>query len=162
MRALWFIVDAFFVGSWLPGSAWRRFLLRIFGANIGLRVIIKPGVKIKYTWRLQIGKNSWIGENVWIDNLENISIGDNCCLSQGSMLLCGNHNYKKSTFDLIVGEIHLENGVWIGAKSLVCPGIICGSHSILTAQSTITQNMDAWGIYSGNPAQKVREREMEA
>jgi putative colanic acid biosynthesis acetyltransferase WcaF len=50
--------------------------------------------------------------------------------SQGALLLTGNHNYKRSSFDLMVGEIILEEGVWIGAKSIVAPGVTCGSHSV--------------------------------
>ncbi|MBS3915951.1 MAG: WcaF family extracellular polysaccharide biosynthesis acetyltransferase [Bacteroidetes bacterium] len=160
-RSLWFVFEVI-LESWLPGSMWRRMLLNAFGAEIGKRVVIKPRVRIKYPWRLTIGENSWIGEGVWIDNLGDVNIGANCCLSQGAMLLCGNHNYKKSGFDLMVGDITLEEGVWIGARALVCPGIHCGSHSILYAQSTATKNLEARKIYSGNPAQFVREREMES
>jgi putative colanic acid biosynthesis acetyltransferase WcaF len=61
-----------------------------------------------------------------------------------------------------VGDITLEEGVWIGAKALVAPGVHCFSHSILTAGSIATKNLDAYGIYSGNPAAKVRERNIEA
>jgi putative colanic acid biosynthesis acetyltransferase WcaF len=160
LRCLWFCTQALFFGSWLPGSSWRVFLLRLFGAKMGKCVVIKPGVKVKYPWRPKVGNYSWLGENVWIDNLGDVEIGANCCLSQGSMLLCGNHNYKKKSFDLMVGNIVLADGVWIGARALVCPGVEAASHSILTAQSTATQNMEAWGTYSGNPAVKVREREI--
>ena len=57
-------------------------------------------MNIKYPWFLAIGDHTWIGEKVWIDNLAEVAIGANCCVSQGAMLLCGNHNYKKSTFEL--------------------------------------------------------------
>jgi putative colanic acid biosynthesis acetyltransferase WcaF len=78
------------------------------------------------------------------------------------MLLTGNHNYKKAGFDLMVSPITLEDGVWIGARSLVCPGLICHSHSVLSAQSVATINLRPYMIYAGNPAQVVREREIEA
>jgi putative colanic acid biosynthesis acetyltransferase WcaF len=74
------------------------------------------------------------------------------------MLLCGNHNYKKSSFDLIVGKIHLEKGAWIGAHAVVCPGVVCKSHAILTVNSVATSNLEAFGIYQGNPAIKVKTR----
>ena len=110
---------------------------------------------------MTIGDYCWIGENVWIDNLTEVRLGNNVCLSQGSFLLTGNHNYKKTTFDLIVGEIILEDGVWIGAKSVVCPGVICKSHSILSVNSVASKNLGAYFIYQGNPAKKVRERIIE-
>jgi putative colanic acid biosynthesis acetyltransferase WcaF len=77
------------------------------------------------------------------------------------MLLTGNHNYKKERFDLMLKEIVLENGVWIGAQCLVCPGVTCNSHSVLAAKSVATKNLDAYTIYQGNPAVAVKERVIE-
>ena len=138
----------------------KRGILRLFGAKIGSGVIIKPKVSIKYPWKLEIGSNSWIGENVWIDNLDSIKIGANCCVSQGALLLCGNHNYKKSTFDLIVQPITLEDGAWVGARATVVQGVVMKSHSILAVNSVATSNLDAYSIYQGNPAVKIRERKI--
>ena len=133
-------------------------MLRIFGAKIGKGVIIKPAVSVKYPWNLEIGSHVWIGEGVWIDNLGKVQIKDNVSISQGAMLLTGNHNYKKVTFDLIVQEIIIEEGVWIGAKSIVCPGVHCGLNSILTAGSIATNNLDPGVVYQGNPAREIRKR----
>lgn len=159
LRAAWYLVNAlFFLNPLFPFSAIKCAILRIFGAKIGRGVVIKPGVNIKYPWCLEIGAYSWIGENVWIDNLDQVTIGPNCCISQGAMLLCGNHDYTSVGFDLTVGCITLEDGVWIGAKALVGPGVTCKSHAVLSVMSVATHNLDAYGIYRGNPAQRVRER----
>lgn len=160
-RLCWYVVNAaIFMCPLVPFSGFKVFLLRLFGAKVGRGVVIKPSVNIKYPWLLSIGDYSWIGEKVWIDNLAEVVIGKNVCLSQGSFLLCGNHNYKKSTFDLEVGKILLEDGVWIGAKSTVCPGITCFSHSVLSVGSVATKNLEAYTIYQGVPAQKIRMREI--
>ena len=127
---------------------------------MGRGVLIKPAVNIKYPWLLELGDYVWIGEKVWIDNLTRVRIGNHVCLSQGAMLLTGNHNYKKSSFDLMVGEITLEDGVWIGAKSVVCPGVVCGSHSVLSVNSVASTALIEFTIYQGNPAQKIRKREI--
>jgi putative colanic acid biosynthesis acetyltransferase WcaF len=158
-QVLWYFCNALvFKSSMFPVSRIKTQLLRLFGATVGKGVNIKPCVNIKYPWKLKINDYAWIGENVWIDNLGEVHIGSNACISQGAMLLCGNHNYKKETFDLIVGNIYIGEGAWIGANCTVCPGITCGSHSILTVGSIATHNLDDYSIYSGNPAVKVRER----
>jgi putative colanic acid biosynthesis acetyltransferase WcaF len=158
----WYFINVLFLRSSLnPFSSLKVFLLRLFGAEIGQGVNIKPSVNIKYPWRLSVGDYVWIGENVWIDNLDDISIGDNCCISQGAMLLCGNHNYKKTTFDLITGKIVLENGVWIGAHSVVCPNVTCKSHSVLAVNSVATSNLEAYTVYQGNPAKEISKRKIE-
>ena len=158
---LWLWVNAVFFNHGLAlFNGFKIILLRLFGAKIGVGVVIKPSVSIKYPWFLTIGNYVWIGEKVWIDNLTNVTIGNNVCLSQGVMLLTGNHNYTKPTFDLIIGEIILEDGVWLGAQSVVCPGITCKSHSVLTVGSMATKNLESYSIYQGNPAIKVRERKI--
>ncbi len=136
----------------------KALILRSFGAKVGAGVIFKQNISIKYPWFLEIGDYSWIGERVWIDNLGKVKIGNNVCISQGAMLLCGNHNYKKESFDLIVGDITLEDGVWVGAKSVVCPGVTMRSHSILTVGSVLTKDAEDYGIYQGNPAVFVKKR----
>lgn len=159
IRIVWYYINAlFFINSGNPSSKTKVLLLKLFGAKIGKGVIIKPGVNVKYPWKLTIGDHSWIGENVWIDNLAEVNIGANVCLSQGAMLLTGNHNYKLESFDLIVQKIVLEDGVWIGAKSVVCPGVSCKSHAILTVNSVATTTLEPYKIYQGNPAVFVRER----
>lgn len=157
-RFLWYFTNVFWFNSGFPISSVKVFMLRLYGAKIGSGVVIKPRVNIKYPWKLKVGNNVWIGEHVWIDNVGVVTIGNNVCLSQDSFLLCGNHDYKKTTFDLIVGDIALEDGVWIGAKSIVCPGVTCFSHSVLAVGSVATSNLEAYKIYQGNPASIVRER----
>jgi len=160
IRFLWYFTNVlFFINPLNPISGLKVFLLRLFGAKIGKGVVIKPSVNIKYPWRLTVGDYSWIGENVWIDNLAEVKIGKNCCLSQGAMLLCGNHNYKKSSFDLITKEIILEEGVWVGARSIVAPGVHCQSHLVLSVNSVLSQRLtEAYTVYSGNPAKGIRKR----
>ena len=159
---VWFFMNTFlFKNPLITSSGLKVLILKFFGAKIGGGVIIKPSVNIKYPWLLEIGNFVWIGENVWIDNLAKVKIGDNVCISQGAMLLCGNHNYKKSSFDLIVGEIIIEDGVWIGAKSVVCPGVTCQSHSILTVGSIANKNLEPYYIYKGNPAMNIKKRVIE-
>lgn len=158
-RWLWYVFNIlFFKTSLFPLYRFKIFLLRLFGAKIGYNVLIKPLVNIKYPWFLEIGNNVWIGEQVWIDNLVKVSIGNNVCLSQACLLLTGNHDYTKTSFDLMVQSIVLEDGVWIGAKAVVCGGTICRSHAVVTAGSVATGELQAMGIYRGNPAVKIKER----
>ncbi|UFH57410.1 WcaF family extracellular polysaccharide biosynthesis acetyltransferase [Spirosoma sp. KNUC1025] len=160
---LWFIVNAYFLNTYLPIPAGLKVLvLKLFGAKIGKGVMIKPAVNIKYPWLLQIGNYVWIGEQVWIDNLSQVIIGDNSCLSQGAMILTGNHNYSLSTFDLTTQPITLADGVWIGARSVVCAGVRCESHAVLAVNSVATRSLEAYGVYQGNPAVLVRKRTIKA
>jgi putative colanic acid biosynthesis acetyltransferase WcaF len=156
---LWYLTnEIFFRSGLLPVSSLKCWILRCFGAKVGKGVVIKPHVNIKYPWKLVVGDHCWIGENVWIDNLAEVVMESNVCLSQGAMLLTGNHNFRLPTFDLMVKPISLRNGVWIGAQAIVCPGVTADSHAVLTVGSVATKDLEAFGIYSGNPAQKIKNR----
>lgn len=160
-RISWYIFGRVFVYTYLPIPIKAKVLvLKLFGAKIGKGVVIKPKVNIKYPWFLEVGENTWIGESVWIDNLIKIRIGKNCCISQGALLLSGNHDYKSSTFDLMMNEIVLEDGVWVSANSLVTGGVTMRSHSFLTAGSVLSKSTAAYEIWQGNPATFLKKREI--
>ena len=147
-KTICYFTNMFLFKTMLPiPSSIKTKVLKAFGAKIGSGVVIKPNVNIKYPWLLEIGDYSWIGEDVWIDNLALTTIGKNCVLSQGSFLLTGSHNYTLETFDLLTKEIVLEDGSWVGAKAIVCPGITLKTHSILTVGSIATKDLEDYGIY---------------
>ena len=156
--AWYFINIVFFKNPFNISSASKVLLLKIFGGKIEKGVVIKPSVNIKYPWKLQIGSNSWIGEDVWIDNLSDVIIGNNVTISQGALLLTGSHDHTKETFDFISFPIVLEDGAWIGAKAVVFGGVTCHTHSILGINSVAESNLKPYGIYKGNPAVPVLMR----
>lgn len=158
-RSCWYVINALLFHSWLlPSSCVKASLLRMFGAKVGLGVVIKPRVNIKHPWRLVIGDHVWIGEGVWIDNLVKVEIGSNVCISQGAVLLTGSHDYSDVAFRLILGEINVEDGAWIAANAVVCPGVCCRRNAVITVGSVLRKDAEVGGVYAGNPAVLVRNR----
>jgi putative colanic acid biosynthesis acetyltransferase WcaF len=160
VEALWLLAQALFVSSSLPGAGHRRLLLRVFGAKIGKGVDIKRGVRVKFPWRLVVGDNSWIGEDVWIDNLVPVTIGRNCCISQAVYLCCGSHDWSRPSFDLITRTIVIKDGAWLAARSAVAPGVTVGEGAVLGLGSVATKDLISWKVYMGVPAEEIRDREM--
>jgi putative colanic acid biosynthesis acetyltransferase WcaF len=133
-------------------------VLRAFGAKVGRGVVIKPRVTITFPWKLTLGDHVWLGEECWLLNLAPMVIESHVCISQRALLCTGNHNYKSPAFDLLIKPIRVEQGAWIGACAFVGPGVTVGSHAVLTAGSVATSDLQAFGIYRGNPAARVKER----
>jgi putative colanic acid biosynthesis acetyltransferase WcaF len=155
----WMVASALlFRHSLAIWSGLKVAVLRGFGARIGTGVLIKPGVQIKFPWKLAVGNDVWIGEHVWIDNLDMVTIGSDVCISQAVMLLCGSHDFKRETFDLTTQPIIVEDGAWICARAIVCPGVRVGSHAVLTAGSVATGSLEAHTVFQGNPAIAKRTR----
>ncbi|PID92040.1 MAG: colanic acid biosynthesis acetyltransferase WcaF [Bacteroidetes bacterium] len=159
--APWYITHiVVFMNPFCTSYRLKRLLLKLFGAKLGKKVVIKPRVHIKYPWKLRIGDHCWIGEEVWIDNLDEVEIGSNVCLSQGAMLLCGNHDYSKPGFDLMTAGIRIEEGAWVGARATIVPGCHIGEHAVVQAGSVAGGSLKARTIYRGNPAVGIKDRSL--
>jgi putative colanic acid biosynthesis acetyltransferase WcaF len=159
IEALWIFCGAPVLASRVMiWSGVRVFLLRLFGARIGVDVYIKPGVRVKFPWYLSIGDHCWIGEDVWVDNLAPVSIASHVCVSQGAYLCTGNHDWSMPNMRLFSRPIRLETGSWVGARSVVCPGVTVAEGAVLSVGSVATKDLAQFGIYTGNPAVFVRQR----
>lgn len=155
----WFVVSTLTVAGPVPGSGWRASLLRFFGAEIGAGVVFKPGVRVKFPWRLSVGANSWIGERAWIDNLAEVRIGRDVCISQGAYLGTGNHDWTSPTFDLVTKPITLEDECWVGARAVVAPGTYMAQGAVLGMGAVGTGRLNGWTIYSASKANAIGPRQ---
>ena len=161
-RAVWFFIGLPILRSpLLPGSSFRRILLRIFGARVGKGGVIKPGVRVKYPWLFRMGDYCWIGEDCWIDNVAPVTLGSNVCISQGAYLCTGNHDWSDPAFGLLMNPIEIRDGAWVGAKALLTAGIEVGECAVLTAGSVASRDIPPYEIHGGNPANFMRRREIE-
>lgn len=158
-QLLWYFIGAPLVRSyWLPSSMIKVWMLRCFGAQIGRQVRIKPGVRVKFPWRLTVGAHVWIGEESWLDNLAPIVIEDHVCLSQNVYLCTGNHDWSDPNFQLRIAPIVIQTGSWIAAKSVIGPGVTVGQGAILALGSVTGRSLEPMTIYAGNPALPIKQR----
>ncbi len=158
-QLLWHFLGSPIVESnWLPISTLKVWVLRSFGASIGQQVRIKPGVRVKFPWRLTVGDCVWIGESTWIDNLAPVVLESHVCLSQGVYLCTGNHDWYHPNFKLIPAPIHIHESSWIAAKSVIGPGVTVGRGAVLTLGGVTGRSLEPMTIYAGNPAQPIKSR----
>ncbi|SFB77796.1 WcaF family extracellular polysaccharide biosynthesis acetyltransferase [Tropicimonas isoalkanivorans] len=148
-EAAWTVVSGVLVASWIPGTGWRRTILRAFGAEIGDGVVIKPGLRVKFPWRLKVGDHVWLGEDVWIDNLAQVTIGGHSCLSQGAYLCTGSHDWADPRFSLQTRPIVLEGECWVGARACLAPGTVMERGAVLTMAAVGTGRLSGWTIHGG-------------
>ena len=159
VKLIWDFFGKPLISSYLPGTHWRKLILIIFGAKIGKGGKIKTNIRISEPWHLSIGDHCWIGENVWIDNLALVKIGNRVCISQGAYLCTGNHNFKKDFFNLILEKIVIEDDCWIAAKSIIAPGSRLKRGSIACLGSVVSGILEEDGIYKGNPAKLLKSKD---
>lgn len=136
----------------------RRALLRLFGAQIGKHVVIRPTARFTYPWKVEIGDYSWIGDGVTLYSLDRIRIGQHCVISQKSYLCTGSHDPNDPHFGLLTAPITVQNGVWIATDCFVSPGVCIGANSIVGARSSVFSDLPTQQICFGNPCRARRPR----
>jgi len=157
--ATWQLVKVLFFLSGVPWpSAFKVSILRLFGAKMGRGVVLKPRVNIHLPWKLDIGNYVWIGEEVFILNLEHVRIGDHVCISQRAFLCTGNHDYKKIDMPYRNRAIVVGDGAWVCAQVFIGPGVEIGNEAVVAAGSIVTSSLPAAMVCSGNPCQSIKPR----
>lgn len=156
---LWWVVQAVFINlspQFMYG--WRRFLLRLFGAKIGKKVLIRPTVHIQYPWKITIDDYSWIGDGVVLYSLGDIKIGSNTVISQKSYLCTGTHNFQSIQFDIEAKPIIIESECWLATDVFIGPGVTVGKGTVVGARSSVYQSLPAGKVCYGNPAKIIKNR----
>jgi putative colanic acid biosynthesis acetyltransferase WcaF len=138
----WMLVSGILTTRWWCPLRLRIAALRAFGASIGEGVLVRHNVRIHWPWKLTIGDNSWIGEDVWILNLEPVIIGSDVCISQGVLLCTGSHDRRSPTFEFDNAPISVGDGSWIAARATVLRGVAIGSNCTIGATALVVSDID--------------------
>ena len=156
---LWWIVQALVsAGRRRRRMAWRRWLLRRFGAKIGKGVQIRPTAEITYPWKLTIG-----GLELDRRLRDALYPGRNPHRRQrrgfaAFLHLRGVYDYAVPTFDRYDDPVRIEAEAWIAAGVFVAPGISVGRGAVVGARSVVLSDLPATMICAGHPAKVIRPR----
>ena len=156
----WLVQDTIFRYSPQCLYGWRRFLLRLFGAQIGKKVIIRPTVKVTYPWKLIIGDYSWIGDEVTLYTLGEIEIEDNVVISQKSYICTASHDHTSQNFDIFNKKVIIKTKVWLATDVFVAPGVTIEKGVVVGARSSVFKNLPEMMICYGSPAEPKKRRDI--
>jgi putative colanic acid biosynthesis acetyltransferase WcaF len=155
----WWLVDALLVRpSPQVFFGWRRAILRLFGAKIGPGVLIRPSVRIVYPWKLSIGANSWIGDDVSLYSLGEIEIGHDAVVSQGTYVCAASHDHLRPDFPIFARPIVIEPEAWVAAQCFIAPGVRIGRGAVVQARSVVMNDVPEAAIVGGHPAVIIGSR----
>lgn len=145
-----------------PCHAWRAMLLRAFGAKLGPRCHFYPGSKVWAPWNLRCEDRVACADGVEIYNPSPILFRSHAIVSQGAYVCGATHLYNEREFRMISFPMTIGRYAWICARAIVGPGVNVGEGAILGLGSVATKHLEPFGIYGGNPARKIKERERAA
>lgn len=156
---LWWIVEGLlFRPSPQFMYGWRRFLLRRFGAKVGAGVIVRPTVRTQFPWKVTIGDHVWIGDDVVLYSLGEISIGDHTVISQKTYLCTGSHDPERQDFAIFSQPIHISAECWIATDVYVAPGVTIGKGTLVGARSSVFKDLPGGKVCIGSPARVIKDR----
>lgn len=146
---------------WLPETRFfgvKVVFLRWCGAEIGVNVRINSSARFSGNGRLVIGDDTWIGAENFISPVGNaeVRIGSHCDLGPGVMILTGSHAVTPEGCHIagpgIQSSVTIADGCWLGARSLILPGVSLGAKTIVAAGAVVTSDTVGSNLVAGVPA----------
>jgi putative colanic acid biosynthesis acetyltransferase WcaF len=153
-------------GRWLirlsprPCFAWRRAVLRLFGARVGAEAHIYPTAHLYMPWNVEIGDWAAVGEDVLIYSLGKVRIGNHATLSYRAHVCAGTHDLEDPTLPLLKPAVTIGAAVWIGTDAFIGPGVTVGEGAVVGARSVVVKDVEPFNIVAGNPARLIRRRKL--
>ena len=141
-----------------PFHAWRRFLLRLFGAEIGEGARPYPAARIWLPRNLTMGPHSRLSDHVDCYCVAPIRIGAHSVVSSYCYLCAASHDYTDPYFRLITAPIDIGEGTWVAADAFLAPGVTIGDGAVVGARSSVFDDVEPWTIVAGSPAQHIKDR----
>ena len=159
LRSFWRITWLL-LASWTPPPlrAWRRFLLRLFGAEVAPSAVVYGSARVWLPSNLKLGRHACIGPGVNVYNMANITFAEYAIASQRVHLCAGTHDIEDENFQLKSRPITIGARAWIAAEAFVGPGVSIGEGAVLGARACAFRDLEPWTVYTGNPAQVLRKR----
>jgi len=144
-------------------NPFKKFFLKAQGADVGKWVTFYPGIKIGYAKKLKIGNYVDIAWGVIITTKGGVEIGDRTLIGYRSQIISANHVIPENKEKIFYSghsssKIIIGNDVWIGANSIITPGVKIGEGAVIAAGSVVTKNVKPFSIVGGVPAKLIRQR----
>lgn len=162
-RLIWTLVWGVFA-SWMPyyvGKSWRILLVRLFGLKYNYGIAIYPTARIWAPWNVEMGAHVAIDDRVNLYSADKIIIGTKVAISREAFICTASHDITKPNRPLVTAPIKIEDGVWIGARAIILPGVTIGEGAIVAAGAVVTKSVEPWTVVGGNPAMMLKRRELE-
>lgn len=163
-RAVWNVVWLVFARITPEHSKlfnkWRIFLLRCFGAKIGMGCVVKSSCEIWQPWKLEMGDYVALSEHVICYTVDRIKIGSQTTVSREAFLCCAGHDVASPIMELTYAPITIGSNCWIAGRAIVMPGVTVGDGAVVAAGAVATKDAEPWTVVGGNPAKVIKKREL--
>ena len=157
-RQVWKVCSILVTASPRPLHAWRRFVLKCFGAKLHPTARVYPGVRIWHPARLIMHAKSCLAERVEVYNPAVVEICEGATISQGTWLCTASHDFDDPEHPLVTAPIRIDRGAWLAGDVFVGPGVTVGEEAVALARAVLVKDIQPSDVVGGNPAKVLRKR----
>src|ERR1019366_1548392 len=158
-RGLWLLVwPLLFRPSPTPLFWWRRFLLRLFGAEVGEGAHPYPSARIWAPWNLVMKAESCLASGVDCYSVDKIVLGRDAVVSQRAFLCTATHGHREAGFQLMTGPVVICENAWVAAEAYIGPGVTVGAGAVVGARAVIVRDVPPGATVVGNPARLIARK----
>lgn len=144
----------------VPSHLLRLLVYRLAGIKIGKGSAVHTGARFFYPSNIRIGQGSIIGDNVFLDGRDKLTVGDHVDIASGVMIYNCEHDINSEDFHATGGAVEIGDYVFIGPRAIILPGVKIGKGAVVAAGAVVTKDVPEYMIVGGVPAQVIGERKV--
>lgn len=142
----------------IPVWTIRKWVYEFFGIKIGQGSVIHLWARFYEPKNIEIGEDTHIGDNCFLDGRNKIKIGDHVDIASQVLIYNEEHNVASDKFEAINEPVEIGDYVFIGPRAIILPGVKIGKGAVVAAGAVVTKNVPDFSIVAGVPALKIGER----
>ncbi|MDO8639001.1 MAG: acyltransferase [Candidatus Daviesbacteria bacterium] len=146
------------VVGFIPVFFIRRFFYHLAGIKLGRNSYIHTGAQFFYPQNITIGEGTIIGQAVFLDGRDKLSIGDNVDIASDVMIYNSEHDINSEDFMPTIAPVVILDHVFIGPRVIILPGVTIGRGAVVGAGAVVTKDVGDFKIVGGVPAHEIGER----
>jgi maltose O-acetyltransferase len=135
-----------------------RVLTSLFGRAVAAN--ITPPFFCDYGYNIDLGHNAYLNFNCVVLDVAHVQIGSNTLFGPGVHIYAATHPMlvaQRRTGLEMGSPVSIEDDVWVGGGTIVCPGITIGKGSVIGAGSVVTRSVPPGVFAAGNPCRVIRK-----
>ena len=144
----------------VPLHLFRLFIYYLAGMQIGKGSRIHIGARFFYPANIKIGEDSIIGDNVFLDGRDKLTIGNHVDIASSVMIYNSEHDINSDDFQAKDGPVEIGDYVFIGPRVSILPGVKIGKGAVVAAGAVVTKDVEGFTVVGGVPAEVIGERKL--
>lgn len=142
----------------IPIHSVRNLIYTLAKIRLGNKSVIHMWARFYEPKNIEIGKDTHIGDNCFLDGRNKIKIGNHVDIASQVLIYNEEHNLSSDQFEATNAPVEIGDYAFIGPRAIILPGVKIGKGAVVAANAVVTKDVPEFTIVGGVPAIKIGER----